>query len=130
MSLFKALKSKFCKHDFELIYASKSPIFAVEDALTAVVACKKCGLQIDVALHDLSETEEISYRFPVVEKLLYEKGVLERKNGKIIVRLGKLRYELKDTPFEVDVKLATKRRKEFELNDSRLDCLCESEFPK
>ena len=85
MGFFKLLKSVFCKnHDYVITYIRTEGF--EEGTMIIDLSCKKCGSTIPT-FHDLTETEDISYRNPQVEELLFKQGYLEKKNGKFLLRL-------------------------------------------
>lgn len=63
MSFFKSF---FCKHDYKIAVVDK-----LERKGTMIVhlTCKKCGKPFDT-FHDFTETEDPSFRNPMIEKML------------------------------------------------------------
>jgi len=67
------------EHDWELVHVDTNT--SQEGTMFVSMCCKKCGENTQT-FHDLTETEEICYRHPSVEKLLHEAGYFEYKNDK------------------------------------------------
>lgn len=80
----KKSKSNFCKnHDYVISDVKTKGLR--EGTMMVDLLCKKCGSKI-TTFHDLTETEDISYRNPGVEGLLLKQGYIEKKNGKMFIK--------------------------------------------
>lgn len=85
MKFFKSLKSIFCtNHDYIITHIKTGSLR--KGTMIIDLLCKKCGSTMQT-FHDLTETEEISFRHPQVEELLFKQGYMEKKNGKLMMRL-------------------------------------------
>ncbi len=78
------LKSLFCRnHDYMIAYVKTDGLR--EGTMIVDLVCKKCGSAMQT-FHDLTEIEEISFRHPMVEELLFKQGYLENKKGKLVFK--------------------------------------------
>jgi hypothetical protein len=78
------LKSFFCRnHEYMITHVKTDELR--EGTMIVDLVCKKCGSAMQT-FHDLTETEEISFRHPHIEELLFKQGYLEKKNGKLLFK--------------------------------------------
>jgi hypothetical protein len=82
--MFNFLKSLFCRnHDYVITHIKAEGLR--KGTIIVDLVCKKCGSAMQT-FHDLTETEDIRFRHPQVEDLLFKQGYLEKKNGKLLLR--------------------------------------------
>lgn len=74
------LRSLFCmNHDYVITYVKTEGLR--QGTMIIDLVCKKCGSAMQT-FHDLTETEEISFRHPHVEELLFKQGYLEKRKDR------------------------------------------------